>query len=84
MPDRGKSCLNLRHSHISTQIDGIIETGHGFSFGRATYRNGGTCRPLFGSFVYFVAVYRGALTLRHDDDTLPPVGVECTVPAGTG
>ncbi len=64
---------------MSASIEGIIETGHGFSFGRAAYKNGGCYGPLLGPYVYFMVLFRGAVRIEYDDTARSLVGGECTV-----
>jgi AraC family L-rhamnose operon regulatory protein RhaS len=62
-------------------IEALLETGRGFTFGRMNYANGGTYGTLPPGYLTLLIMHRGAARVTFDDRELSLVGGECGIVA---
>jgi AraC family L-rhamnose operon regulatory protein RhaS len=60
-------------------VEGLLETGRGFTFGRMSYANGGTYGTLPPGYLTLLIMHRGAARVTFDDRELSLVGGECGI-----
>jgi len=60
-------------------IEGLLQTGAGFTFGKMNYANGGTYGTLPPGYLTLLIIHRGAARVTFDDKELSLVGGECGI-----
>jgi AraC family L-rhamnose operon regulatory protein RhaS len=60
-------------------IEGLLKTGGGFTFGKMSYTNGGTYGTLPPGYLTLLIIHRGAARVSFDDKELSLVGGECGI-----